>query len=243
MRAFGGWWRGSAPECAVCGRRIVGSFYRQADGRSSCASHRDLPRCRWCGIPGAGPGSHSGTCTSCAATAVLHAAEVVPVKDDLKAHMARLGVAVRTPTRIQLVDTPVRMSSDPHVLGTTTWGQRGSDVEGAITIKVLRGLPAPWFRHVIGHEFGHAAVAGTPGAVSLGPRVLEGFAEAVALLHLRESGVGGGADLEALLLAREDPVYGAGLRLVLPVVECRGLRTVLQALRANRPGEVGLPPT
>lgn len=76
---------------------------------------------------------------------------------------------------------------------------------------------------------------------SLGPRLTEGFAEALALVHLRVAQDAGLSLIETSMLNNPDPVYGDGLRLVLPAVERHGLPTVLEALQLNRPRDVGLP--
>lgn len=167
---------------------------------------------------------------------------MVPVKEKLKRHMARHGIVVTTPTKIQLVESSSVMSGDAHVLGTTNWTRRARyGVTGPITIQVLRGLPLAQFRHVMGHEFAHAAMVGSSGMTSLGPRLTEGFAEALALVHLRVAQDAGLSLIETSMLNNPDPVYGDGLRLVLPAVERHGLPTVLEALQLNRPRDVGLP--
>jgi hypothetical protein len=91
-------------------------------------------------------------------------------------------------------------------------------------------------RSVISHEFGHAALAGSSGARRLGPRIQEGFAEAVGLVHLRAQNLAAEDQVIAGILTNADPTYGGGLRIVLPAVERHGLYRTLTALRENRPG-------
>ena len=233
---------GGTPPCAVCGGRLRGAVFKLPDGRVWCVSHASAPRCTACAIPLGKSHSAVLLCDACGERAVLRGRDVVPVKEKLKRHMGRHGIVVATPTRIQLVDSSAAMSGDPHVLGMTNWTRRArSGVTGPITIQVLRGLPLPQFRHVMGHEFAHAAMAGRSGMVSLGPRLVEGFAESLALVHLRKVEDPGLDRIEASMLRNPDPVYGGGLRLVLPAVDRYGLPQVLEALRLNRPRDVGLP--
>lgn len=243
MRVFGTEILASgATPCAVCGGRLRGAVFKLPDGRVWCVRHASDPRCGGCAIP-LGSVRHSGDlCADCAGSAVRRSREVVPVKEKLKRHMAQHGIAVTTPTKIQLVESAAVMSGDPHVLGMTNWTRQARyGVTGPITIQVLRGLPLAQFRHVMGHEFAHAAMVGSSGMVSLGPRLIEGFAEALALVHLRLAQDAGLNLIETAMLNNSDPVYGDGLRLVLPAVEQHGLPTVLKALQLNRPRDVGLP--
>jgi len=168
------------------------------------------------------------------------------VKDQLKQHMASLGLVVDRPTRISLVHWDAFGPWSPHVrsheLGRTSWTFVGDRVvDGPIVVEVLRNLPLPRFRHVLAHEFGHAALACSARSHRLSLRVQEGFAEATAVVHLQDSQ----RDVDRIvddLLANPDPVYGAGLRLVLPAVERHGLATVLRALRAGDEQVLGTRP-
>ncbi|MGQ0631626.1 MAG: hypothetical protein ACT4P1_11320 [Sporichthyaceae bacterium] len=168
------------------------------------------------------------------------------MKDELKRHMATFGVRVGNPTRIKLVASgasgPDGPSLDSHRFGTTTWDVHNDHVlSGPITIRVLRGMPLVRFRHVIAHEFGHAAMAGSPGSARLGPRIIEGFAEALAVIHLEGQSDAENVQYAKMLLTNPDPVYGDGLRAVIGVVRQKGLAETLRALRKNRPDAVGLP--
>lgn len=236
------------PVCAVCGEPILGPALRMTDGRTWCISHRLLPACAWCRLPIQSPipGAAPRACRICERSAVRSGGAVVTVKDELKQHMASLGVVVTLPTRIKLVAADGfgsgAAATQSHHLGTTSWREGVTPtLTDPITIRVLRGLPLPWFRHVVAHEFGHAALAGSPGFARIGPQLQEGFSEALGVLHLRSQGSAAESHVVEALLANPDPVYGAGLRLCLPVVERRGLRTTMQALRAGRPESVGLP--
>lgn len=243
MRVFGTEILASgATPCAVCGGRLRGAVFKFPDGRVWCVHHASDPRCGGCTIPLSPVRRSSGLCAGCAGTAVRRSRDVVPVKEKLKRHMAQHDIAVTTPTKIQLVESSAVMSGDPHVVGITSWTRRAQyGVAGPITIQVLRGLPLAQFRHVMGHEFAHAAMVGSSGMVSLGPRLIEGFAEALALVHLRLAQDAGLNVIETSMLNNPDPIYGGGLRLVLPAVEKHGLLTVLEALQSNRPRDVGLP--
>lgn len=188
-----------------------------------------------------GPGRSpviAGACRQCARQAVRTNSAVLPLKERLKSHMAGLGVQVDTPTRIYLV-SPDRLvvdeASGTHGLGTTTWNVLGRRLSGTITIRMQRDLPVFVFRHVLAHEFAHAALAGGPGLSAVPPALHEGFAEALAIVHVRAADTGGAsAGYLAAVLANPDPVYGDGLRAVLPVIESLGLPRVLSALRAGK---------
>lgn len=232
------------PSCTVCGIPSLGPVLKMADGRLWCLKHKDLPRCQWCQLPlmGAPAGEENISCRACQSTAISSSKAVVPFKDEVKLHMASLGIRVNIPTRIKLVppDTfGARSTARSHTLGTTTWTQGPGVMGGPIEIAVVRGLPRPRFRHVMAHEFAHAAMAGSAGSRRLGPRIQEGFAEALSVVHLRTYGAEE-SELIGALMENPDPTYGDGLRLVITAVDRFGLPETYVALRSARPHAVGL---
>ncbi len=226
----------------MCGQQLDRQVFRFPDGRVFCSRHLGEAHCGWSGIPIGATRSGLTLCGTCARTALSRSADIVPVKEELKSHMRQLSVVVAVATRIRFNSAAIIGSTDPHTLGRTMWSQGPRNaVRDAITSEVVQGLPVPQFRRVVSHEFAHAAIAGSPGALSLGPRLIEGITEALALVHLREVKDSGYERIEASMFASPDLVYGDGLRLLLPAVDRFNLRAVLEALRANRPNMSAYP--
>jgi hypothetical protein len=230
-------------DCAVCHQPLTRSSWRLGDGRHWCDRHAGAPTCRFCGFPlttSAAPASATDPdrcCADCDRTRVHGPEALAEHRRLLRAHMDGLGLLLPAPTRIRLVPAAeLARGAAPGArapLGETRWAWSRRRLSGPVTIRVVSGLPGHLFRRTLAHEFGHAAVVGARRGREIPVEILEGFAECVALEHLRWLRDPYAVTQAQLLLDNPDPVYGGGLRLVRPWVESTGLVAVAAALRAG----------
>lgn len=160
--------------------------------------------------------------------------------------MSGRGLTVRRHVDLVLSDATDLLrrglfAGNPHVLGVTRASlDHKRRAQGPITIGIVSGLPDEVFRAVLVHEFAHAFFAGLPHKPVLQDRVEEGFAEALAFLYLEQDLAGEGARRRMTsMMANPDPVYGEGLRLMLPAVRREGAATVAQALAEGNLAVIG----
>lgn len=196
-----------------------------------------MPHCAWCQIPTQLRFGSTPRCSRCAAGAVDRDTDLMAILRHVGQAMSARGLVVQRHVDLVLSDSAELQrrgffDGNPHHLGVTQSevDQHGR-TQGSISIGILSGLPDELFRAVFVHEFAHAYFAGLPRRPTLQNLVEEGFAEALAYVYLeKDLATVGARRLMKSMMANTDPVYGDGLRLMLPAVHAQGAAVVAQAL-------------
>ena len=196
--------------------------------------------CAVCGAP-----ERSRACAWGLAAPVLTVEDMQPHKLAVREHLRALGLDPVARTRLLLARAGEVFSTTSGLRGATQYGDTrwrwsGDRVQTPIQVRLAGGLPGPVFRRTLAHELAHAAIAGGPAMSSLPLPLLEGFAECVALVHLRAAGSICATTQADRIERSRDPVYGDGYRRVRPAVEAHGLVAVAAALHHGTPERVGL---
>lgn len=136
------------------------------------------------------------------------------------------GIRLPNQVRVELVEPGIlRAGTGEGFVGETVVEQRRlRGVSGVQSIKVVSGMPATRFGHVVAHEMGHGWLTRCPGDRSLTTE--EGICELIGSWWLRHRGGRLAAYYLEQMWQNPDPVYGDGYRSV-----CRKLGSL-------SPGEV-----
>lgn len=128
----------------------------------------------------------------------------------VRTHLHALGLRLPNRVRVELGTQAELGRIGAHLSGYTVtdhhWGAPATVVE----IRILAGMPATGFGHVLAHEMAHGWLAGCPGERN--QRDEEGLCELVASWWLRHRGGALAAHLLASMELNPDPVYGDGFR-------------------------------
>lgn len=133
--------------------------------------------------------------------------------------------------------------------GTDQWGttfmtrtaDRQGRIVGDLTIAILSGLPHDMFRMVLVHEYGHAYLT-SGGYAPAAPLIAqEGFCEALSYDYLRrELPSRRATHMSNAILNNPDPIYGQGVRMMMPAIAHHGFQAVARAVATDNLGAVGV---
>lgn len=221
----------------MCRRPLVGRHVVLESGDRWCVEHESMPHCAWCRIPTALRHGTTPRCARCASGAVDRDTDLTAMLHHVGRAMSNRGLVVQRHVDLVLSD-PAGLQQrgihwgNPHNLGVTQSAVDPSGrTQGAITIGIVSGLPDELFRAVLVHEFAHAYFASLVKRPTIEPIVEEGYAEALAYDYLEHDLANQAAGrLLRSMQANTDPVYGGGLRLMLPHVQQRGALEVAHAV-------------
>jgi hypothetical protein len=149
----------------------------------------------------------------------------------VRAQLAGIGIALQRRVLVRLVE-PAGLLPSPSMDGVlfavTEHRIRGEDRE-TVEIRVAAGMPPQHFGRTVAHEIGHAWLV-QEHAPPLAAELEEGLCELFAHAWLKQQHTPLTDEMQRRLWDNPDPVYGAGLRLVLTAVRTFGIRPVLTSL-------------
>jgi hypothetical protein len=209
-------------KCAACGRRIEGEYYELSNGAGACHQkcYGRLDRCNSCGhrVP---PRLLSRLtdgrlqCATCARTGVVDASSIdgiwQPAKrfiERITAHRLKHAVPIRVVGPREIArerNRSFRPERDMKTRAVGVFVQRGERFE----ILVEKGQPPDVALLTLIHEYGHALLADAD--IDVSQEESEGFSRWLEYRYLMAYG----AVEQAEALAKQDGVYGSGLRLML----------------------------
>ncbi|HEY1015183.1 MAG TPA: protein DA1 [Herpetosiphonaceae bacterium] len=223
--------------CAICGRRLRGTYYYFANSPKCYCEDCTLgrARCDSCAAPVGDDGwrLHDGRslCATCHKTAIYDPAEANALFAETVGRLAaHPGLGIRVGAAFRLIDAPalhelarhggIVAGPNEHTLGLY---QRQGRLR---VVYVLYGLPRLLFRSVVAHEYAH--VWQGEHCPLLNDEVWrEGFAEWVAYQHLLHLGARKAAEQ---MRVAEHP-YQPGLLRCLELERRVGVAGVLEAIR------------
>ncbi len=153
-------------------------------------------------------------CARCSKWAVDHQSDVGAVVRLVRPLMHSYGLRLPNQVRVELVGPGELYAGAGEFLHGVTVVEQGrlggaSRVRG---IKVVSGMPATQFGHVISHEMGHGWLARCPGRHSRPAKEEEGICELIGSWWLRHRGGRLAAHYLDRMMRNPDPVYGDGYR-------------------------------
>lgn len=185
-------------------------------------------------------------CARCARTAVNDVATGQAVVEQVRATMAGWGMRFpwgRIPLRFTTTAELARLGAGGHhatapeaVCHGVVQRNRRTGARRLQSLEVVShaGIPREVFGAVVAHELTHgwSLIQGRP--IEQDPQLTEGGAELLAYYYLQTLGTANASYQKHRIFTQEDPVYGGGMRRLVPYAKRHRIRGVLGLLAKER---------
>jgi hypothetical protein len=239
-----------ALRCSLCGEVIEGKYLVDQWGNAYHESHRNEPRCIYCGRLLA-PATNGGEtysdgrtiCGLCSKDAVKSDVEARKIMNEVRKMLAEDGIIIdRDDLPLKLVDagrlarTMGQARSNFEYDGCTYFEKQtmlyGLFSNRKFDIYILYGLPRTKYYAAVAHELMHVWL-GLNAPMHQNQAMVEGSCNYAASLALTRLGTDESGRLLGNMIQSRDPEYGEGYRQVIAQVKSRGLDGWLEYLKDN----------